>query len=189
MPATQTWSMGGHERHHMGRSSVLMLMWYYSCVRASQAVMTTWLLQTISSPAPNLFPNWQRKEYSYVRENKLQSCKLMDEKSTKKRGRGTHDISLTSCGDNALTAVKWLDNGSVTMLSNCCGTDPVVAVRRWDKQAKDHALVGCPVIIPIHNRFMGGVDLLEKMCFCCRPALRSKRRCMYGQFSSLKTPH
>lgn len=46
-----------------GTSWVSVLMWYCNCVRASQTVMTTWLLQTISSLARNLFQNWQRKGY------------------------------------------------------------------------------------------------------------------------------
>lgn len=59
------------------------------------------------------------------------------EKSTTKRGPGTHDFPVTSCGDKSVIAVEWFDNRSVTMLSNCCSIDPVAAVRRGDKKAKD----------------------------------------------------
>ncbi|KAH9360967.1 hypothetical protein HPB48_019569 [Haemaphysalis longicornis] len=139
--------------------------------------------------SPQLVSELTTKGISFVgtvRENRLQSCKLMDEKSMKKRGRGTHDFSVTSCGDKSLIAVKWFDNRSVTLLSNCCGIEPVVSVRRWDKKAKDHVLVDCPAIIPTYNSSMGGVDLLDKMCFSYRFALRSKRWYMYLFWHTVK---
>ncbi|KAL3203741.1 hypothetical protein MRX96_041758 [Rhipicephalus microplus] len=64
-----------------------------------------------------------------VRENRLSCSKLMDEKS-KKRGRDTCDTSVTSCDQKTMVAVKWHDNRTVTLLSNCIGADPLTSVKR-----------------------------------------------------------
>lgn len=59
--------------------------------------------------SPQLVSELTTKGISFVgtvRENRLQSCKLMNEKSMKKRGCSTHDFSVTSCGYKSLIAVK-----------------------------------------------------------------------------------
>lgn len=138
---------------------------------------------------PQLVSELSEKGISFigtVRENRLQSCKLMDEKSMKKNGRGTTDCSVTACGQKTMVAVKWFDNRTVTLLSNCTGIDPVVTVKRWDKKSHKHIPVECPAIIPQYNRSMGGVDLLDKMCFSYRFSLRSKRWYMYLFWHTVK---
>lgn len=65
------------------------------------------------------------------------------------------------------------------MLSNCCSLDPAVAVTRWDKKVKDHISLDCPATTQMYNSSMGGADLLDKMYFSYRFALRSKRWYMY----------
>lgn len=78
-----------------------------------------------------------------------------------------------------MVAVKWFDNRTVTLLSNCTGIDEVVTVKRSDKKTHKHVPVECPAIIPQYNYLMGGVDLLEKMRFSYRFSLRSKGWYMY----------
>lgn len=103
----------------------------------------------------------------------------MDEKSMKKMGQETHGSLVTSCRHKSFTADKWFHNRSVTMLSNCCSLDPAVAVTRWDKKVKDHISLDCPATTQMYNSSMGGADLLDKMYFSYRFALRSKRWYMY----------
>ncbi|KAH7971810.1 hypothetical protein HPB52_002970 [Rhipicephalus sanguineus] len=108
---------------------------------------------------PHLVEALSRMGISYigtVRENRISCSKLMDEKSMKKRGRGTCDTSVISCDQKTMVAVKWHDNRTVTLLSNCIGADPVTSVKRWDSKEKKHIFVGCPAIIPAYNRSMGG---------------------------------
>ncbi|XP_049269151.1 piggyBac transposable element-derived protein 3-like isoform X2 [Rhipicephalus sanguineus] len=138
---------------------------------------------------PHLVEELSRMGISYigtVRENRISCSKLMDEKSMKKRGRGTCDTSVTSCDQKTMVAVKWHDNRTVTLLSNCIGADPVTSVKRWDSKEKKHIFVDCPAIIPAYNRSMGGVDLLDKMCFSYRFSIRSKRWYMYLFWHTLK---
>lgn len=121
-----------------------------------------------------------------VRENRLKSCKLMDEKSMKKKGRGACDFSVASCENKSMVAVKWYDNRPVTLLSNCSGVEPTVTVKRWDKKTKYHILVECPAVILDYNKSMGGVDLLDKMCYSYRFAIRSKRWYLYIFWHTVK---
>ncbi|KAH8018444.1 hypothetical protein HPB51_006344 [Rhipicephalus microplus] len=128
---------------------------------------------------PQLVEELSRMGISYigtVRENRLSCSKLMDEKS-KKRGRDTCDTSVTSCDQKTMVAVKWHDNRTVTLLSNCIGADPLTSAKRWDSKEKKHIFVDCPAIISSYNRSMGGVNLLDKMCFSYRFSIRSK--CWY----------
>ncbi|KAL3242045.1 hypothetical protein MRX96_021575 [Rhipicephalus microplus] len=82
---------------------------------------------------PQLVEELSRMGISYigtVRENRLSCSKLMDEKS-KKRGRDICDTSVTSCDQNTMVAVKWHDNRTVTLLSNCIGADPLTSVKSF----------------------------------------------------------
>lgn len=138
---------------------------------------------------PHLVCELTRRGISYigtVRENRLQSCKLMDEKAMKMQGRGTCDSCVASCGDRSMIAVKWFDNRPVTLLSNCTGVEPVTSVERWDKKEKSRISVECPAIVPEYNRSMGGVDLLDKMCYSYRFSIRSKRWYMYIFWHTVK---
>ncbi|XP_065302149.2 piggyBac transposable element-derived protein 3-like [Dermacentor albipictus] len=138
---------------------------------------------------PHLVEELTKMGISYigtVRKNRLNCVKLMDDKLMKKRGRGTCDTSVASCDQKTMVAVKWYDNRSVTLLSNCIGTNPVTSVKRWNSKEKKHVFVDCPAIIPAYNRSMGGVDLLDKMCFSYRFPIRSKRWYMYLFWHTLK---
>ncbi|KAH7935159.1 hypothetical protein HPB52_004569 [Rhipicephalus sanguineus] len=58
---------------------------------------------------PHLVEELSRMGISYigtVRENRISCSKLMDKKSMKKRGRGTCDTSVASCGQKTMVAAK-----------------------------------------------------------------------------------
>ncbi|KAL3214389.1 hypothetical protein MRX96_034958 [Rhipicephalus microplus] len=63
----------------------------------------------------------------------------MDEIS-KKRGRDTCDTSVTSCDQKKMVAVKWHDNRTVTLLSNCIGADPLTSVKRAPFDSECHTI-------------------------------------------------
>ncbi|XP_040069350.1 piggyBac transposable element-derived protein 1-like [Ixodes scapularis] len=130
-----------------------------------------------------------RRGVSYigsVRENRLQSCKLMDQKGMKMQGRGACDSRVASCGDKSMIAVKWFDNRAVTLLSNCTGVEPVTSVKMYDKKEKSHISVECPAIVPEYHKLMDGVDLLDKVCYSYMFSIRSKRGYMYIFWHSVK---
>lgn len=139
--------------------------------------------------SPHLVTELTRRKISYigtVRENRLQSCKLMSEKEMKKEGRGTLDCCVASCGEQDMVVVKWFDNRPVTLISNCVGVEPTTTVKRWDKRQKTHIPVECPAVVPEYNMSMGGVDLLDKMCYSYRFPMRAKRWYMYIFWHTVK---
>ncbi|KAL3251557.1 hypothetical protein MRX96_055080 [Rhipicephalus microplus] len=85
-----------------------------------------------------------------------------------------------------MVAVKWFDNRPVTLISNCVGVDPITTVKRWDKKQNTHIPVDCPAIVQMYNMSMGGVDLLDKMCYSYRFPMRAKRWYMYIFWQTVK---
>ncbi|KAG8187496.1 hypothetical protein JTE90_022889 [Oedothorax gibbosus] len=58
-----------------------------------------------------------------------------DENDLKKRGGGSFTYATD---DKNITAVKWLDNKCVTLLSNFVGVKPVQEVKRWSTSSNSH---------------------------------------------------
>lgn len=104
----------------------------------------------------------------------------------KKKGRGSLDFCVASCGQNNMVAVKWFDNRPVTLLSNCVGVNPITTVKRWDKKQKMHIPVDCPAIMRMYNMSMGDVDLLDKMCYSYRFLMWAKRWYIYIFWHAVK---
>lgn len=57
--------------------------------------------------------------------------------------------------------VKWKDNKSVLMASNCTGSSTSSVVKRWDKRPKTYVDVSAPKVIERYNYGRSG---------CTRPA-------------------
>lgn len=64
------------------------------------------------------------------------------------------------CG-NAVV-VKWMDNKSVLMISNCTSADSTVNVKRWDKKRKAYIDIIMQKITDNCNKNMGRVDVLHQ---------------------------
>ena len=62
---------------------------------------------------------------------------------------------------NHLSAIKWMDNKSVILLSNYFNPKEMQQIERRVKGSKDK--VTCPSVIQEYNQFMGGVDLSDQM--------------------------
>ena len=76
-----------------------------------------------------------------VRSNCLKDCRLAEDKSLKKDGRGSVDHR---CEDSARgVVVMWYDNKAVTLLSSYIGVEPMDRVQRWDtcRSKKEHVQV------------------------------------------------
>ena len=87
-----------------------------------------------------------------VRANRKNMPVLKHDKEMK---RGEHDW-LSS---NYLSAIRWIDNKSVLLLSNCFNPKETQQIERRVKGSKDKVKVTCPSVIQEYNQFMGGVDL------------------------------
>lgn len=81
-------------------------------------------------------------------------------KTDKELKRGDWD-AMTA---NGITCVKWMDNRSVTLLSNFlpCKKDEVTHVLRRQAGSAEKLRVSCPTIVTTYNKFMGGVDLMDQ---------------------------
>ena len=100
-----------------------------------------------------------------VRANRKKMPVLKHDKEMK---RGEHDwFSL-----NHLSAIKWMDNKSVVLLSNYFNPKETQQIERRVKGSKDKVL--CPSVIQAYNQFMGGVDLSDEMKVTYEVDRRSK---------------
>ena len=77
---------------------------------------------------------------------------------------------------NHLSAIKWMDNKSVILLSNYFNPKETQQIERRVKGSKDKVKVTCPSVIQEYNQFMGGVDLSDQMKVTYEVDRRSKFR-------------
>lgn len=107
-----------------------------------------------------------------VRLNRFQAPPLKSEKALTKQGRGAHDEVVSK---DAIVLVRWVDNKSVHLASNCIGVGKTHLVKRWSKKDKSYSHIECPEIVASYNNNMGGVDLFDQMVATYRTFLRSRK--------------
>ncbi|XP_040264689.1 piggyBac transposable element-derived protein 4-like [Bufo bufo] len=93
-------------------------------------------------------------------------------KADKEMKRG--DVDTMSA--NGITCVKWMDNRSVTLLSNflTCKKDDMTHVLRRQAGCAEKLHIPCPTIVTIYNKYMGGVDLMDQKKVSYETDRRSK---------------
>ncbi|KAL3185346.1 hypothetical protein MRX96_030163 [Rhipicephalus microplus] len=64
--------------------------------------------------------------------------------------------------DGEVCVVKWKDNKSVLLMSSAVGCEPVATCMRWCIEAKKKVPVPQPAIVAHYNKFMGGLDLVNR---------------------------
>ncbi|CAK1602445.1 unnamed protein product [Parnassius mnemosyne] len=74
-----------------------------------------------------------------------------------------------------VTIVKWKDNKSVLLASNCTGSAATIIVKRWDKTIRQYVDVTAPKIVKNYNQHMGGVDVLDQQMECYRTFIKTKK--------------
>ena len=89
------------------------------------------------------------------------SMAILNDKSLMRAGRGSESIVVRN--NQRVTIVKWYDNKPILMASSCDGVEPQTICRRWSKKEKMYMQEPCPAIIREYNRYMGGVDLVDRM--------------------------
>ena len=81
-------------------------------------------------------------------------------KEEKRMARGEHDMLY--CKEENLMALKWIDNKPVHIISSVINHDISHAERRI-KGHRERIRVECPELIKMYNRYMGGVDLNDRL--------------------------
>ncbi|KAJ8885189.1 hypothetical protein PR048_011385 [Dryococelus australis] len=74
--------------------------------------------------------------------------------------------------DGNITVVRWMDK-EVHTISSFAGAEPESEVQRWDRKAKD--VIPRPFSDGENNKYMGGVDLADRMIAHYPHGLKSKK--------------
>lgn len=104
--------------------------------------------------------------------NRVRERKNLNFKVDNKMTRGESQQFV--CDDD-LALIKWKDNKSVMMISNCTGADTTSLVKRWDKASKTYVDVTCPKVISNYNSYMGGVDVLDQQVEYYRAFIKTRK--------------
>ena len=104
-----------------------------------------------------------------VRANRKNMPVLKHDKEMK---HGEHDWFSS----NHLSAIKWMGNKSVILLSNYFTPKETQQIERRVKGLKDEVKVTCPSVIQEYNQFMGDIDLNDQMKVIYEVGRRSKFR-------------
>ncbi|CAH2097926.1 unnamed protein product [Euphydryas editha] len=78
-----------------------------------------------------------------------------------KAGRGSYDCVVR--GDKNIAVVKWFDSKPIYVASTDAAVQPLGTCRRWSKQNENYIEVPQPVAIKNYNKYMGGIDLLDRI--------------------------
>lgn len=110
-----------------------------------------------------------------VRTNRLPGHKTTTEKEMKMHGRGSFIEETAKFDDIDIHAVQWFDNKIVSLISDYCGTDPLLKVKRFFKSSNERKEIDCPDIVREYNRHMGGVDLQDSLLGLYPIKVKSKK--------------
>lgn len=98
---------------------------------------------------------------------------LIDDKQLAKQNRGSAQTVVSEDGTTAI--IKWFDNKPVTMMSTVEGEEPSDICQRWCKRTKQYVSVNRPLAVRNYNKFMGGVDLADRLLSVCPSRYRTKK--------------
>lgn len=82
--------------------------------------------------------------------------------------------SMATSEDN-ISVIRWMDNRQVHMASTYAGALPEDTVKRYDRTSKTVIEIPRPFAIKEYNRYMGGVDMADRMIAHYPHGLKSKR--------------
>lgn len=103
--------------------------------------------------------------------NRIPERKNMDFKQDRKMKRGESQQFVS----NDTVVIKWMDNKSVLVASNCTSGDDFCLIKRWDKIMSAYTDVTCPKVIANYNKNMGGVDILDQSIEYYRTFIKTKK--------------
>lgn len=82
--------------------------------------------------------------------------------------------SVVTSNDN-ITIVRWANKKIVHTISSFAGLEPQDKAQRWDGKAKKYIDVQRPFAISTYNKFMGGVDMSDRMVAHYPHAFKNKK--------------
>uniref|UniRef100_A0A224YVY7 PiggyBac transposable element-derived protein 3-like n=1 Tax=Rhipicephalus zambeziensis TaxID=60191 RepID=A0A224YVY7_9ACAR len=115
-----------------------------------------------TAPLLRLLSSQGLRATGIITKNRVpKDCKLLDDKSLVKRGRGSFCQTVSAA--DGICLVKWVDNKPITFASSHTGEEPVGECKRWCKRERVYKDMPCPAIVEEYNKNMGGVDLRNRM--------------------------
>lgn len=108
-----------------------------------------------------------------VRENRSEKCPLENKKIMNPKARGYY-CSAVDESDN-IFAVRWKDNSIVTIMSNEFSAFPLQKAKRYSVKERQKVDIDQPYLVSQYNKFMGGVDVLDKRVANYRISIRGKK--------------
>lgn len=106
-----------------------------------------------------------------VRENRTAKCPLTGVKAFKKKDRGYFETAYDE--NNKIIALRWNDNATVSLLSNFEGAGQIKEVNRRSRNLQ--LTIPCPEMISSYNKYMGGVDLMDRFMSQYRVKVKGKK--------------
>lgn len=103
--------------------------------------------------------------------NRIPERKNIDFKPDRRMRRGESQQFV--CDD--VEVVKWMDNKSVLVASNCTSADETTFVKRWDKNISAFTDITAPRTIANYNKHMGGVDILDQSMEYYRTFMKTRK--------------
>uniref|UniRef100_A0A4W5R0G1 PiggyBac transposable element-derived protein domain-containing protein n=1 Tax=Hucho hucho TaxID=62062 RepID=A0A4W5R0G1_9TELE len=106
-----------------------------------------------------------------VRANCTGGATGMDDKDLAKLGRGAYDY----CSQEGVIAVRWLDKKSVSILSNACGIEPLVYVKRFCRETHQKIDITCPSVMSAYIQAKEGIDLSDMLVCLYKTPMKARR--------------
>lgn len=107
-----------------------------------------------------------------IRSDRIEKAPL---ENLQKRERGSYHALREK--DSGVTLVRWNDNSQVTVATNL-NEDQVKGLttcKRWSRVKKDKVSLPMPILVKDYNKYMGGVDLFDRLRGLYRTRIRNKR--------------
>ncbi|RWS22361.1 piggyBac transposable element-derived protein 3-like protein [Leptotrombidium deliense] len=115
-----------------------------------------------------------------ARIDRVRGIPFMNSKLLKKEKRGFFEEFVKH--DDTLSAVRWIDNKPVVLISSFHGATPTESVSRFFRKEKQRQNIECPAVVSAYNQSMGGVDLNDRFIANYRIGVRSRKwtvRCLF----------
>lgn len=106
-----------------------------------------------------------------IMQNRIPDRASIEFKKDKEMQRGESQQFI--CYPTAI--VKWRDNKSVLLASNCAAADEQSDLKTWHKKQKGYINIAAPKIVRNYNQHIGGVNVLHQQMEYYRAFIKTKK--------------
>lgn len=86
-----------------------------------------------------------------IREDRLRKdCPLLGKSEMRQQPRDYFESAI--CKEDRILVCEWVDNGVVSIASNCHGIEPIAKARRYSQAEKKHIVVERPAVFSEYNK-------------------------------------